>query len=139
MKMQSQFDEWYSNLHSRNMIPSDAHTSIENRDMESQSSWIRPGSNQLNKSLTSTSDQSNDRTSPPTYVSKVNKLPRSTESDTKPMASYMNSRSSDYSSNSELSRAESKSSNQGMSNDDVNEDIMAFYQAKEELLKRRKS
>lgn len=130
LKMQSQFDEWYNNLHSRNIFVGNNGNEQSFQDHQNsiitkpspvpeRNPWSEPRSGMGGASPRIAEEKRSVATaqpSPAVLVSTVKKLqPQSTP----------NSNSSKQQSN--------------VSEDDVNEDILAFYQAKEELLKRRKA
>jgi kinesin family protein 6/9 len=114
LNIQNQFDQWYNNLHAREnlMASTNAHESFYKEASSSSSSSSVTSSNAY---TTEASMSTNSRS--------IAKEPND----------YKLHSSSSVATNSSMSTfaADSKDSS------DVNDDILAFYQAKEELLKRK--
>ena len=128
MNMQTQFDQWYNNLHMRGVSIPVGETSPDQTASASSCSIPHISSNGSTMiGLTSAG------MAPSLSQSKTFDQHRD---DRGIKATFRQVDSSAATTNSSVSiasnRAESK-----YGDDDVNEDIMAFYQAKEELLKRR--
>ena len=134
--MQSQFDQWFNSLHQRDGVISKAnpHASIHggarsvvsdaqhhvNSRSESKVEYNRRGERDdgdviLSRSIADAKDQ-DPRTSSNSQLKYADSMTQSVDSSMS---------------------AHGKSEATPTSSADVNEDIMAFYQAKEELLKRR--
>lgn len=129
MKLQSQFDEWYDNLHSRKLYDTDNQSAIATSAYRSP----RPSNAVSNTSILSNQSFSQSDT-------------LTSESDRTSVES-----GSMYSMNQSSQRRNSLSTTQRRSephqakvdglapskDETVNDDILAFYQAKEEMLKRK--
>lgn len=139
--MQSQFDQWYANLHARNGIIGSSQASAHGSAYASSTLGSTAGSsagsvapstqvgNNLSMSMMSsdTRDTREDRRVPPLGLGMDSKL--TSTSGGRQAAHHSASVSGG---NASMLSADSK-----VADDDVNEDIQAFYQAKEELLRRR--
>jgi hypothetical protein len=123
--MQSQFDQWYSNLHSRSFH--NPHASMQHNDL--------PPMTDRDDDYDGRGHSSGSASDPPVIVTRVKKL-----ADGDSLASY--SRVAESKGVPALALASSSSSSSSsvvgsVVDDDINEDILAFNQAKEALLKRR--
>jgi hypothetical protein len=127
-KLQSQFDEWFNNLHSRQLYVDSnvASAPAEDKGGQSQASIISPPTSSKHKANSdsfSSSATSHDSAS----------FAAGSKSNTSTISDAISSKAASISSISPKNRLELAASK----DESVNEDILAFYQAKEEMLKRR--
>lgn len=163
--LQNQFDSWYNSLHSRdgavltqsksnyqnhNQIQNQNHNqSIQERN---EQDFKYQSNEQNNKRNSNYNNSTNNDVLPPLSARRREQQEKELEKNKKLLSSQSSStlNDSDGDDNSRISTKSNKNSknnnNRNMNmndndndddDDDVNEDIMAFYKAKEELLKRR--
>eukprot|EP01035_Chromulina_nebulosa_P018170 gene18170-23828_t len=141
MKMQSQFDEWYNILHSRNLYDNTNTSSKSNNNLTNgiatkSISSMTTAPNPINTSIIESSVNTINR-----YNLAASPINLDGEKPKKILVNnFMNandSSSTSLTSSLTNSLSTSLSNNKYNNLDDVNDDIQAFYQAKEELLKRK--
>lgn len=151
VKIQSQFDEWYNTLHTRNIYDNSTNISVDTdvtrSSVANTSIATMTSSNSVVGSMNSFSSANN--TSSSLNSTKSSNGPNSVSSRIDHMSPIPGDKSSTVSinrnsNNTQVNQINSvtASSNRvpkvaASKDDSVNNDILAFYQAKEELMRRR--
>jgi hypothetical protein len=144
--LQNQFDSWYNALHARDgQILS---SSNQQSSHQSRSGYVERTSTSTSATSISSSRDNPENDLKQRHFSSENSLKRVSDRSTNSMTTLESPRGSSASTNDRRKNREIEERNKKVGSsstavtdsdgeDEVNEDIMAFYKAKEELLKRR--